>query len=76
MVDAIVLDHGTQNHVDALLESAQRPDPRLVGLSSAAREDRSKEIAKQGRNYDGLYADCRSFADLQALARIVRHIRP
>jgi hypothetical protein len=74
MVDTIVLDHRTREHVDALLECFSYPDSRLVGLSAAEREDRMKEILEEDGDTKSLSADCRSFADLQALARMYRQI--
>jgi hypothetical protein len=74
LVDAIVLDDRTREHVDALLECLSYPDSRLFGLSSAEQEDHIKELLKQDERSWPLSADCKSFAELQALARIYRQI--
>jgi hypothetical protein len=74
MVDAIVLDDRTREYVDAFLESLSYSDSRLFGLSSAEQEDRIEELLKQDECSWPLSADCKSFAELQALARIYRKI--
>jgi hypothetical protein len=74
LVDAIVLDDHTREYIDALLECFYCPDARLVGLSLAKREDRIKEILNQDPLSAALSADCKSFADLQALARMYRQV--
>ena len=75
MVDAIILEDRIGKHVDTLLERCSCPDARLIGLFPAGQENRTRSILKQDNTSLGsLEAHCRSFEELQALARILQQV--
>lgn len=77
LVDTIVLSEEIREQVDALLEHCHCHIPRLIGLSGREREREIKRIINENvylESEQRILADCKSFRELQAVARIWRMI--